>query len=879
MHPTHDHNPGAPLPHSIPPPPAATHPVTKSSLWNPAAALPAGAVVSIAPGVTVDVDAPVSCGTLHIQKGGTLRLLPGAQLNVGTLYNFGAVEMADGAQVIITDTLLDPAADPLRYRTGVLCLGRFHARGAYRTPFVRCAEEPLKNHRALLLSSVPEGWQVGDEVLIPDTRQWRKPETEWKWNEHHYYWYRGENQFARGVYRIKAMTGEAIEVEPPLERDYRGARDPITGELLTLPHCVNLTRGAVIRSANPNGTRGHFLATAYADVDIRGVEFRDMGRTTIAPIDPDKNPIGRYTLHCHHLTGPVPVNEWRDDSRSFNVEDCVFRDCRKWGAAIHATNYGRFVGNVVYGAEGAGIVTEDGSETGNLIKGNFVCNVLGTREPYGARGRSDVAHQGYGIWLSNWCNRVEDNVCANVGNDGIVQDPIANFDGNKKENDRYVPTTAFPKFPGADHAQPDHWFQPQFPWLHRPYPDPYHRNEVYASERGMVAMGPESLSISDHDPLLWHIFDTAYFIWHNGLTGGLYRPRVYGDWDVAKQHRHVHNEDTFTYGIRSFYYYPTPLVVDADVRGCDFGIELETNSGGNEHGQQHQMLVVRPRLLNRYNLLFHADMHYVHLKPEPSRTVVYKPTFAHPPGDCADCWNIRMDAGIGIKQAPTQPILMFLLDYEGEDYQLYWDLSMPDVLVPKDGAKSWYDGVELTDMWSGVPEAGLTNQEAFNRYGKALMGRLMPPGAAVLPGLVGGRAGPIVDPPFTEAWPAPEGIEWGGTPGKPTIPPEILEEYMKTKAEKDAKQEEVARVLTEYNTVDEKFITFCENHIDAVVDYQDDHDFLDMVQDFFTQRIERKQQIMAEHEQQHADDPQPAHPNEDTELIPAGGGPGHAGGH
>ena len=73
----------------------------------------------------------------------------------------------------------------------------------------------------------------------------------------------------------------------------------------------------MVRSENPNGVRGHMIFMARADVDLRYVEVREMGRTRMGVLDSTEfdaqgkvtnfgtNQIGRYAIHFHHDFGPT----------------------------------------------------------------------------------------------------------------------------------------------------------------------------------------------------------------------------------------------------------------------------------------------------------------------------------------------------------------------------------------------------------------------------------------------------------------------------------------------------------------------------------------------------------------------------------------------
>ena len=154
----------------------------------------------------------------------------------------------------------------------------------------------------------------------------------------------------------------------------------------------------IVRSQNPQGTRGHVLLTDRAEVDIRYVAFKDLGRTMIAPLDSTTldagghathigaNQIGRYSLHLHHLFGPAnpPPNSYQ-----FILIGNAIDGGTKWGITIHNTHYGLVQDNVVYNAAGAGIMTEDGSETANVIQNNFIVRAWGTGNEQRHRPRGD----------------------------------------------------------------------------------------------------------------------------------------------------------------------------------------------------------------------------------------------------------------------------------------------------------------------------------------------------------------------------------------------------------------------------------------------------------------------------------------------------------
>ena len=166
---------------------------------------------------------------------------------------------------------------------------------------------------------------------------------------------------------------------------------------------------------------------ARADVDLRYVEVREMGRTANATIDSTTfdsqgralrvgtNQIGRYAIHFHHNFGPAakPANGFQ-----FTLIGNSVIAPAKWGITIHNTHYGLVRDNVVYNSRGASIVTEDGNESFNVFDHNFAVRSIGSgdatpRGGYGGGG-PDPGTEGSAFWFSGPNNYVRNNVAANA---------------------------------------------------------------------------------------------------------------------------------------------------------------------------------------------------------------------------------------------------------------------------------------------------------------------------------------------------------------------------------------------------------------------------------------------------------------------------------
>ena len=362
-------------------------------------------------GTSVTLSGTYTCVEVHgsATVAGQFRALtvlqyPGSELTI-----------ADGAEWIVRDAPIDTVADPLQWGHGWIAVdARVRAQGQMKTAFVRLAAEPLAGQTTLTLASIPSGWQIGDRLVVPDTRQ--LPENEWFVNI----------PLQHEVRRIVAISGVLVTLDAPLSFHHRGARNADGSLTMLLPHVGNLTRSITIRSENPNGTRGHLAFTGRSDVQLRGVQFVTLGRTTVAPLHSTQgtvigtNQIGRYSVHLHHLWGPVnPTNS----GYQYVFEGNVIDTPRKWPMAIHGTHFGLVRQNVIYGGgnlTGAGISLEDGSETENLLTENFVVDVRGEANPRSAlpetANGTTPGSAGDCIWAAGFNNRFVNNVLAGCRN-------------------------------------------------------------------------------------------------------------------------------------------------------------------------------------------------------------------------------------------------------------------------------------------------------------------------------------------------------------------------------------------------------------------------------------------------------------------------------
>ena len=381
------------------------------------------------PGATVLLDGVLECSTLIVGgllaaqpaatsgiRFGTMTVLPGGEFRAGTR----ELPVVGSCRLTVRNVPIDPVEDPGGYGTGVLVFGRFRTCGRPKTPHVRIGGELRAGDSGVWLASPVSGWQAGDAVVFHDTRELKDKEI-------------GKNYVPQ--WERRWLTGkdpiDLLELDIPLGYAHGGARDA-DGNLDTTMKVANLTRSVVLESEDvgqlAGGTPGHFQAFDRAELSLQFTGFEGLGRTRNIPINDDPlkgelNPIGRYSVHLHHVAGAlVPVA---------GVPQWVIFGCvvdggddnhdRKWAIAIHDSSDGLVEGNCIYNAMGAGIVFEEGNERDVLVSDNWVVRIGG------AGGRADAAErqggqamQGSGIYLKSPFSQCIKNYVANAFNYGYI---------------------------------------------------------------------------------------------------------------------------------------------------------------------------------------------------------------------------------------------------------------------------------------------------------------------------------------------------------------------------------------------------------------------------------------------------------------------------
>ena len=649
---------------------------------------------------------------------GNLTVMPTGTLQIGTAS--GPVSWGVKAELVIADQPLNLQTDPRQYGTGLIALGTVSIHGApLNLTWDRLASEPRAGDSSLVLADDASQWRAGDTLVLPDSRQvpagadktFPAGQVPGQWEQ----------------VTVDHVQGNRVYLTSNLQFNHLGARNA-SGGLELLPHVALLNRNVVIRSENPQGTRGHVLFTARANVDVEGVRFQDLGRTdAFRSLDNTTlgtaggvthigtNQVGRYAVHFHHLMGPVnPTNTGYQFTFSENTVDGAL----KWAVAVHDSSYGLLQNNVVYRAQGAGFVTEEGSEINNSFLDNITIRIQGTSND-GKSGtqENDYARGGSGFWFRYGGNAVVGNVAADSTYAGFV------IDG-------YYGDTTFvlPNFPGADPSQPGQGTSTRLAPTNL-----FSNNEAY----GMSTMGLWAAFISGDNLLanqpttvfdhlsLWNMFRAGVDMYH---TSNVTFDNLLVLGDQSAQTRN----DTGLAGMSLADYENRALVIESSrIEGARWGI-LAPRSDSTVPGTEQPTIIQDTTLKN-----------YINIRVSPSqftgnslvvRNVKFDLTRTLPSGP-ASAAAVDPPANIQMRLTSDNPDLtkfstVRVYSYngvQGDDFEVFYREQVSQFVMPQTSQIGLSGLVETT---IGSPQAGLTNAQNWSTFGIAVAGGVAPASAA-----------------------------------------------------------------------------------------------------------------------------------------------------
>jgi PKD repeat protein len=674
--------------------------------WSAGRLPAAGDVVSIgaATDVTYDLVSDAAVKTVAVQPGGALRfrtdvstrltvvnllVREGALLQIGT----ATAPVAAGvtAEVVFANQALDLVNDPDQYGNGLIALGKVVVHGAVKSDsFVRLAAEPRVGQTTLTLAQPVTGWRAGDRLVLPDSKHWAIES------------YAYVPEYEEATIASVSPDGRTLTLTAPLAFNHPGARNG-DGVLEFLPHVGNRSRNVVFRSQSSAGTRGHTLFTHRADVDIRYAGFAGLGRTTID----EGSKEGRYPVHFHHLYGPqtTPANGYQFTFAG-NAVFCAMPDHRfRWGVTLHDSHYGLIQNNFIYNWAGAGVVTEDGNESFNVIERNFVVRGIGTGDRAGS-GRP--GNEGSAFWFRGPNNSVRDNVAANYR--GEQAEAAYGY----KLYHVYLGTIDVPNFKGADTSvagQRTARNGNALPLLE------FARNEVYGTENGLSIWW---LNAVDTDPQNGGTSTVKDFRgWHVSRYGFYGYPMadvVFDGYVIRGDKNVLSNRHEFLMGMWFGDYMTKNVVIrNADIQGMRTGIVDPYFSG-------YPSVIEDSYLRNSTNIAVRTpgapgsgpNGAWRGPKSLTIRNVRFGSTAGWNLGGLTPS-NISMDYDLHNGSANlVVSDTVFVYDYNGvvgDNFQVFYTEQAPTFVVPRSSGNL-----------VGAPVAGLTNQQLWNQYQIAVAG-------------------------------------------------------------------------------------------------------------------------------------------------------------
>lgn len=328
----------------------------------------------------------------------TFVVAPDGKLQVGTKGD--PVKAGVTTEILIADNgKINTNWDPKQFSRGLVSHGTVEMYGQAKTSHLKVSKNPMAGDRTLTLDKSPANWQIGDKLILTGTRFAASANNGNKWDTN------TEDEEVT----IKSINGKQVVLEEALKYNH----DTPRGDLKA--YVANQTRNIIIASENgdkiPTGQRGHTMFMHSNDVDIRYVEFQDLGRTDKSKgLNNSSNVNGRYSAHIHRTgTGGEPA------ILVGNVVD----GSPGWGFTVHDSS-AIVENNVAFDIFGSAFVTETGNETG-AFRNNISIKTDGI---YGHNEKSGVdAHDfgksGIGFWFAGRLFENEGNVAAGSRNAGM----------------------------------------------------------------------------------------------------------------------------------------------------------------------------------------------------------------------------------------------------------------------------------------------------------------------------------------------------------------------------------------------------------------------------------------------------------------------------
>ncbi len=640
-----------------------------------------------------------------------LQILASGRLEIGT----PAQPHQGKVEIVFRDEPFDFELDPGQYGHGLIVLGSVTMHGQQLEHTFASVQDEILAGDSQLRTTGGQDWQVDDQILVPDSRQL-------------FYTVPTVNGLDRyEVASLKSANANGIDLDQAIEFSHLGGRDS-HDNLIFSPYVANLSRNIVLRSENPQGVRGHTIYIERAEVDIRYVEFVDLGRTVNSPVDNTvfdehgmatkvgTNQTARYPVHFHHLVGAsgLPADQAQFRFTGNSVHHTTQNNLR-WGVVLHGSHYGLVDKNVVYNMAGAGIVTEDGTESFNVIRENFVSRISGTRN----RGKFSIGDEGSGFWFKRPNNYVDGNVVT-----GADKAAYAVYGGDNVA----VPAVAIPAFKGANpHAGEYHLVHPKQMHLLS-----FNGNEAYASHMGLELwyLGFKTYYDPADEPVAQtHVnkFD-AWNINFAGVFGEQANNVLFENMRLINS-KLMNDPNSVSRGFEVLRVKDV-TIVDSTIENYSLGVIVPTRVAGL--GKEQPIEDIAPfhlrdlKLRNLWlNIVFRTPGEDAIGAAPPRYTLIENVDFNDDP------LNIprgKTDIGMwydsgrftNVVQRDLIEVVAFDRDPRS-NFQLYYKQQAPDFVVPISDLNGPSSPI-------GAPVAGLTNAQLWDQFGMAIAGAVAPGG-------------------------------------------------------------------------------------------------------------------------------------------------------
>jgi parallel beta-helix repeat protein len=597
-------------------------------------------------------------------------IFPGGEVIIGDLTN----PFTGKLSVYFRNVPIDTNIDPQQYGNGLLVAGKLCINSNYASYFqVDSSILPAGSELTIKNQSGSDLPSDGDLLLIPNYVALNQGEILTK--------YRYTAEFKSQ----KSINGNIISLNTALNE----TKGFIAPDGKSAPIVVgNLSRRILFTSAAPYGTRGHIMLLDRADVFIKGVEFRSLGRTKNQPLDNTvidisgdvthigTNQIGRYPLHLHHLYGPRRATK-DQTTRQFHIEGCSVWDeqsvdPKKWGIAIHDSHFGALIYNVIYNYAGAGIVTEEGNETGNIIGYNLCIGAAGViDDPFLQDFGDEDGMFGSGIWLRGTNNIVKDNICINNRRYGIVY-----------ETKTATSIGKIPKFPGANLDDTNEYTSIR---LDKISILSCYNNTVIGGLIGINLYGAKGQSCRIEQCNLWLNGRAAIFGYY-GINNrySVIDCKLYGGIDIIKDIGISHDR------------YSKFLIDNCTIVGFNEGIRLLTWQASE---------IRKTQFLNKTDIV----INYQIPMNNATRIVITNPVNLLP-GSHRFTPNYFIEMQMPKLTDIFKSVSVELYNVDNTDWNVYF----------YEQAHTW-----LIPPWVHAPQTGITAGELANNYGLAVAGKIV----------------------------------------------------------------------------------------------------------------------------------------------------------